>query len=760
MQKRLHIDSPTLPPSARRQKQKTSFAGGSSSETASPFVSPFFVETFFEQFTRAESCKFVRDSRTTRKSMIQGVRLPPLIIKMPRLSNRRIVIAALFVVAVALPMKNVTANSTTSLNLTETMFSVDDDGEDMEFKDRYRRLIPYMTFYVSNNNVNQQSQSQSSTPYKGTMRISPNVQRRPAPPVPPASHLQYNNYGTRNNHPTGVGSGAKKTQQYYVSPPAVHHEKFIPSVQYDPKDMDNEEYFTPVRYTQSPNIDDYQSSYYQRLSYQTPRPTTSSSTLRVNEHQHQQRPLQLYFTTHRPTTTKFTPAGSYAEILVRKESLPKRPTQRPLSKPYVKYDQGETINYSGAEFEPQRYARPQPFRHPEQVSAPLQSSSSFPSFSSSSHQLGQRHRNPSTQANLNHIIQSLQLTNQLPEMLNADNIDESIKTLVEILSLLNNGRKYELPHSQQNSGSVLPVVDSSSKYVQEYQDEYQDAYQGAQARPKPSAKRPFEPTRIRPIVVQDNTRPSNGPYHVNVIDVIGRKYLPTVLAEDQKEATGLSERPVIVETTTSQGYKIDEETPEDPPMDDNVAVTIFPLTTEEPAAQNYPPPDGASSHVQNFPPTPLKYGATRGKPNVDYPAYATIPKTEFSCATQRYKGFFGDPDTGCQVWHYCDLNGGMSSFLCPNGTIFSQVALTCDWWFNVKCESTAQLYVLNERLYKYILPVMPKFPEDFSGPEVDRYLELKFKEMEAKMKEKKLRKQQMDKNKTKNSTQVEDNVRQ
>lgn len=110
-----------------------------------------------------------------------------------------------------------------------------------------------------------------------------------------------------------------------------------------------------------------------------------------------------------------------------------------------------------------------------------------------------------------------------------------------------------------------------------------------------------------------------------------------------------------------------------------------------------------------------------------------------------------------QVWHYCDLNGGMSSFLCPNGTIFSQVALTCDWWFNVKCESTTQLYVLNERLYKYILPVMPKFPEDFTGPEVDRYLELKFKEMETKMREKKLRKQQQERNKAmKNSQQIQD----
>ncbi|XP_066252640.1 uncharacterized protein [Euwallacea similis] len=130
-------------------------------------------------------------------------------------------------------------------------------------------------------------------------------------------------------------------------------------------------------------------------------------------------------------------------------------------------------------------------------------------------------------------------------------------------------------------------------------------------------------------------------------------------------------------------------------------------------------------------------GGTPGKPGVDYPALSNIPKTTFSCKTQRYKGFFGDPDTNCQVWHYCDLNGGQASFLCPNGTIFSQVALTCDWWYNVKCASTAQLYVLNERLYKYIIPLSPKFPEDYSGPLVDKYLAMKFQEMEEKLRKQK-----------------------
>ncbi|CAK1544010.1 unnamed protein product [Leptosia nina] len=155
-----------------------------------------------------------------------------------------------------------------------------------------------------------------------------------------------------------------------------------------------------------------------------------------------------------------------------------------------------------------------------------------------------------------------------------------------------------------------------------------------------------------------------------------------------------------------------------------------------------------SQHIDDYPssgssqqyPQPIhsdEEGGTPGRPGVDYPILTVIPPTKFDCKTQRYKGFFADPETRCQVWHYCDLNGGQASFLCPNGTIFSQAALTCDWWFNVRCASTAQLYVLNESLYKFILPHSPKFPEDYSGPLVDKYLTLKFKEMEEQFKKNK-----------------------
>lgn len=39
----------------------------------------------------------------------------------------------------------------------------------------------------------------------------------------------------------------------------------------------------------------------------------------------------------------------------------------------------------------------------------------------------------------------------------------------------------------------------------------------------------------------------------------------------------------------------------------------------------------------------------QGRPGIDYPTLFVIPKTSFDCKTQRYKGFFGDPETRCQV---------------------------------------------------------------------------------------------------------------
>jgi len=89
-----------------------------------------------------------------------------------------------------------------------------------------------------------------------------------------------------------------------------------------------------------------------------------------------------------------------------------------------------------------------------------------------------------------------------------------------------------------------------------------------------------------------------------------------------------------------------------------------------------------------------------GRPGTDYPILSAIPYTNFYCDDQPYPGFFADMDTRCQGWHYCDIDGRQASFLCPNGTQFSQAVFVCDWWFNVRCDLSPQLYAINARLYQ------------------------------------------------------------
>lgn len=88
-----------------------------------------------------------------------------------------------------------------------------------------------------------------------------------------------------------------------------------------------------------------------------------------------------------------------------------------------------------------------------------------------------------------------------------------------------------------------------------------------------------------------------------------------------------------------------------------------------------------------------------GRPGTDYPVLGKVPYTNFYCDDQSFPGFFADVETRCQAWHYCDIDGRQATFLCPNGTQFSQAVFVCDWWFNVRCELSLKLYAINSRLY-------------------------------------------------------------
>ncbi|KAG7301333.1 hypothetical protein JYU34_014263 [Plutella xylostella] len=55
-------------------------------------------------------------------------------------------------------------------------------------------------------------------------------------------------------------------------------------------------------------------------------------------------------------------------------------------------------------------------------------------------------------------------------------------------------------------------------------------------------------------------------------------------------------------------------------------------------------------------------------------------------------GYYADIETDCQAFRVCTAGAtfGFQSFLCPNGTLFNQAVVVCDWWMNVKCENTQQ----------------------------------------------------------------------
>merc|ERR1712168_1665650 len=91
-----------------------------------------------------------------------------------------------------------------------------------------------------------------------------------------------------------------------------------------------------------------------------------------------------------------------------------------------------------------------------------------------------------------------------------------------------------------------------------------------------------------------------------------------------------------------------------------------------------------------------------GVPGEDYPIYAEVPESGFTCDGQVDGGYYADPEAECQVFHICtaDGAGGLAqySFLCPNGTIFNQNYFICDWWFNFDCSEAEGLYSLNDEI--------------------------------------------------------------
>merc|ERR1712212_224611 len=125
-----------------------------------------------------------------------------------------------------------------------------------------------------------------------------------------------------------------------------------------------------------------------------------------------------------------------------------------------------------------------------------------------------------------------------------------------------------------------------------------------------------------------------------------------------------------------------------------------------------------------------------GVPGEDYPIYAEVPESGFSCEGQVDGGYYADPEAECQAFHICtaDGAGGLAkySFLCPNGTLFNQNYFICDWWFNFDCSTAEDLYSLNDEIAaeREALAGAADAPGEYGAPIEEEYAAADYPEYE------------------------------
>lgn len=147
-------------------------------------------------------------------------------------------------------------NSLDNSTVDESNNDDDDDISELEFEEfkntvqRYRRLIPYMSSFVANNYVNNQGQ---------------NYERDEQLPQP-----EMLKQTRRLIKPRPVNNYRVSQQQQQQRPTTlIKTDRFVPSIQYDPKDLGNDnDYFRPVQYTSKiNNYDDFYHEYDRRQNY-------------------------------------------------------------------------------------------------------------------------------------------------------------------------------------------------------------------------------------------------------------------------------------------------------------------------------------------------------------------------------------------------------------------------------------------------------------------------------------------------------------
>lgn len=498
----------------------------------------------------------------------------------------------------------------------------EDDGEEILanmnltlFKERFRRLIPYMTFYVANNYVN----GQAALAQNYAKDLPGTLLRK----TPQQQQLQHSLLRV-----TGIPRRGGVSKYRVV--PANQESKFIPSVQFDPRNIGGDnDYFSPVKYTTKISYADYSTPAYPQV-YQIQKTYPEISTPPGGRILHKE---NRYYNMARP----LRPAAG--------EHLLKKPLA--VGGPQDDYDQDYAarpvvaFNHPGNEFKGLKYV-PSALQQPTLLKQQYENTAERkPSL------ITPVYRKPSV--NLNNLIEGFRLSERLPERLNKDNIDNSIKALVEILNVLHNSRREDFPQSQ---GPPPPPPSPPPSRLNSYNYKPKPY-----TRPKVITETKFQVTPNPLFITDDPDRYKSVEYaddvpvkthlqpdYNHVKDDKVEYYVPYVqdISKDAKQRFRPTVRP---DPVTDHSYEITEDVDDDVLQDEQYTL---PVSTEASTNKGYVAPNEIAP-AEKTPKTSAKYGATRGKPNVDYPVYASIPETSFSCKEQRYKGFFGDPATGCQV---------------------------------------------------------------------------------------------------------------
>lgn len=130
------------------------------------------------------------------------------------------------------------------------------------------------------------------------------------------------------------------------------------------------------------------------------------------------------------------------------------------------------------------------------------------------------------------------------------------------------------------------------------------------------------------------------------------------------------------------------------------ALAPSPVTSYGPAKSEYDAPP-YSTGIESYGPPEPAYHEPVGpvllhKRPYEVKAVQPLPitveeaYTSFDCRNVPYPGrHYADPESGCEIYHFCHADGKQDSFKCGYGTVFNEYIGTCDYKNNVHCGATA-----------------------------------------------------------------------